>query len=114
MRAKLVKENISFNRAETEDAVKKKLFPKVLKAVKRLINSVWTVEYRLLGDNKVEILKFGRDDEEGYEREHELPKGDITEDDDRIARSLNIWSSDDLGPVHSYTIANPKHIFSYR
>lgn len=115
MRAKLVKENISFQRSESDDAIKKKLFPKILKATQRAISSVWTIEYRLLGDDKVEILKYGRDDPEGYEREGELPKGKIEEDKDRNAVSLMVWNPDssNLLGIDIYTIANPKHIFSY-
>ena len=115
MRAKLVNENISFHRAESDDSIKKKLFSKTLKAVERAISSVWTIEYRLLGDNKVEILSYGRDDPEGYEREGELPKGKMIEDKKRNAVSLMVWNPDssNLLGIDTYTIANPKHVFSY-
>lgn len=82
------------------------------KAVERLINSVWTIEYKTLGKNKIKLIKYGRDDPEGYKREGELPSGQIIEDKDRIARQLLIKDENYKDVI--YKIVNPKHIFSYR
>lgn len=80
---------------------------KNLKAVKRIIGSVWTVEYKLVDKDKVEIIKYTREDEEGYRREDQLPTGFMTETEERIVVNLVVAGT-------AYTIVNPKHIFDYK
>ena len=53
-----------------------------LKATQRLIDSVWTLTYKII-DGKVEILEHNRTDPEGYEKEGELPNFNLLEGNDR-------------------------------
>lgn len=91
-----------------------------MKATKRLIDSVWTIEYNVISENEVEITHFSRTDEEGYRRERELPQGVIIEAEHRTAVELIVrdkfdsfeWVNKDNAD-HIYKIINPKHIFDY-
>ena len=60
----------------------------MMKATKRLITSVWTVEFEKVSDGKVKILNYSRNDSEGYEREKELPNGELIETEGRIVTHL--------------------------
>jgi hypothetical protein len=91
-----------------------------MKATHRLIDSVWTVEYKHVSIHDVEIIKYSRSDPEGYKREQELPQATIIEDEKRIVHTLLV--RDEFHPFewvnlnnfdHSYTVVNPKHIFDY-
>ena len=97
-----------------------------MKATKRLIDSVWTVEYNILSPTEVEILKFSREDPEGYEKERQLPQCGIIEDKGKDGYSRTFVGLvvrdkfDSFGPWvnkqncdHEYTVVNPKHIFDY-
>jgi hypothetical protein len=90
----------------------------ILKATTRLINSVWTLTYQLI-DGKVKVLRYTRDDAEGYEREQELPRCSTIENPQgRILTHVRIgkyepfkyWATD-KDPI--YEVLNPGHIFSY-
>lgn len=59
-----------------------------MKATERLIDSVWTLEYNILPNGKVEILKYSREDIEGYENEKNLPRLNLQEDDKRIVTGV--------------------------
>ena len=91
-----------------------------MKATKRLIDSVWTVEFNILNENEVEILKYSREDPEGYEKERELPQHRLVEDENRTAVELLIrdkydafeWVNEE-NCDHRYKVTNPKHIFDY-
>jgi hypothetical protein len=80
---------------------------KTLKAVRRIINSVWTLEYKLEPDQLLEIVRYSREDVDGYNREHELPKMTLIEDGNRIVHYVEIAGK-------RYTVVNPAHIFSYK
>jgi hypothetical protein len=92
-----------------------------MKATKRLIDSVWTVEFHQVSETEVEILKYSREDPEGYEHERELPQCRIVENADRTAVALLIrdkfdsftWC-DESNCNHRFIIKNPKHIFDYK
>lgn len=92
-----------------------------MKATERLIDSVWTVEYKVVNENEVEILKFSRDDADGYRNEKNYPQCTIFEDDKRYAIELLIRNKyDQFGSFvnkvncdRCYKIINPKHIFNY-
>ena len=77
-----------------------------IKAIKRLIDSVWTVTADISG-NTATIKAYSRDDEDGYRLEHSLPQGRLIEGEGRIVEGLEI---DD----ETYTVNNPQHVFSYR
>ena len=89
----------------------------VQKGVKRLINSVWTVEFVPTRDGVV-IIKYDRKDPEGYDREKELPQANLLEDDSRTVTGLVISdpksaSFQDNKNTDTFEVLNPKHIFSY-
>jgi len=77
-----------------------------IKAIERLINSVWTVTADISGDTAT-IKAYSRDDEEGYRLEHSLPQGRLIEGEGRIVEGLVIDGE-------TYTVSNPQFIFSYR
>lgn len=91
-----------------------------MKATKRLLDSVWTVEYTHASPNDIVISKIGGNDQEGYDKESILPQCEIIETPDRTVVGLlfrkeykpfewvNFENCDKL-----YTVVNPKHIFAY-
>ena len=83
-----------------------------MKATKRLIDSVWTVEYTLNENGTATIHNYSRHDPEGYERERQLPKGWLKEDDDRTVTALFLKESKDTEAIE-YPVTNQKHIFDY-
>lgn len=80
---------------------------KNLKAIHRIISSVWTIEYKHVTSTEVEIIRYSRDDDDGYTFEMELPEGDIIENPDRIVIGIEVSNQE-------FIVTNPKHIFSYR
>ena len=76
-------------------------------AVNRIIDSIWTLEYALFNDT-IYIFYHGRDKQEGYNREAELPKFTLIEsnDDTRTVVSAIIDGT-------KYVVLNPQHVFSY-
>ena len=94
-----------------------------MKATLRLIDSVWTAEFEVINktEKTVRLIKFSRDDSEGYEKERELPQCTIVETEGRIATELLVRDKympfggwvDSSDCDRKYTIINPKHIFSY-
>jgi len=91
-----------------------------MKATKRLISSVWTVEYVILNKDQVLILNYSREDPEGYAREHELPQCELEQAEGRIVTHLLIRPYKSFGWVDRknatevYQVMNPKHIFDYK
>lgn len=92
-----------------------------MKATNRLIDSVWTVEFNVISDTEVEILKFTREDIEGYEKEKQLPQCAVIEGDKRTFEKLLVRNSyDQFGRVNKdncdneYTVVNPRYIFNYK
>lgn len=91
-----------------------------MKATKRLIDAVWTVEFEIVSEGKIRILNYSRDDPEGYQREKELPQCELKEANDRIATHLwlkpyksNEWVTKD-NVTEIYEVVNPQFIFSYK
>lgn len=80
---------------------------RTFKAVKCLISSVWTLEYRQTEPGKVEIVRYSRDDDEGYQRKHELPSVRLVEDDHRTVLRAIIGGVD-------HEVTNPQYIFDYQ
>lgn len=76
------------------------------KASHRLIDSVWTVTFRKIGQYSVEVFAYNRQDEDGYKFEGLLPKVTMVENDERVLEYLEINGV-------RYIVENPKHIFSY-
>ncbi|MCQ4138789.1 hypothetical protein [Chryseobacterium sp. EO14] len=91
-----------------------------MKATKRLITSVWTVEFEKVSEGKVKILNYSRNDSEGYEREKELLQGELIETENRIVTHLCLKPYDafdrwvnEKNTTEIYEVVNPKFIFSY-
>ncbi|WGH49727.1 hypothetical protein [Alishewanella phage vB_AspM_Slickus01] len=74
-------------------------------AVKRLIDSVWTLGFRII-DGKVEIISHDSDNSIGYQHEKDLPKFQLNEDPSRIVQGVTIgyWY---------FEVVNPQYVFSY-
>ena len=88
-------------------------------ATERLIDSVWTIEYKVLNDNEVEILSYNRENPIGYEQERTLNRGGLVETKDRLVTHLIIEPYEPFkswvnGNGKKYTVVNSKYIFSYR
>ena len=81
----------------------------VFKAVKRIIDSVWTIEYQRINDDEVKIIRYSRNDTEGYENEKNLTKGHLIESDDK---SRTVVSANINGVINK--VINPAYIFSYQ
>ena len=87
-----------------------------MKATKRLIDSVWTLEYVINDNNTITIVRHDRDDEEGILREKELPRFKIIEGEGRKALKVIIQDykspfchlANDSEPHNSYDVANIK------
>lgn len=92
-----------------------------MKATHRLIDSVWTVEYNIVSPTEVEILRFSREDPEGYQKERELPQCQVVENEKRDFVGLLVRDKFDsfewvnLGNCdHQYVVVNVKHVFDYK
>ncbi len=91
-----------------------------MKATHRLIDSVWTVEFNEVSPTEVEIIRYSREDPEGYYRERELPQCTVVEAEGRIFTELMMrdkfhpfgWVNGD-NCDRTYKVVNPKHVFDY-
>lgn len=88
-------------------------------ATQRLINSVWTVGYKVINENKVEILSYSRENPIGYKQEKTLNRGGLIETDKRIVTHLIIEPYEPFkswvnGSGKKYEVINPKYIFDYK
>jgi len=81
-----------------------------MKATNRILDSVWTLTYTTINNHTIEILNYNRDDSEGYEKESELPKCVLIENEKREVIFVKILED---GIITIYEVNNPKHIFSY-
>lgn len=89
-------------------------------ATQRLIDSVWTISYKITNEakNEIEILSYNRSNPIGYEQERTLNRVNVIEDDKRTVTSIFIepyesskyWASSN---GKKYNVINPKHIFDY-
>jgi hypothetical protein len=91
-----------------------------MKATQRLIDSVWTVEFNILNENEVEIIRYSRNDKEGYDNEQTLPQCGIIEDEKRNIVGLLVRDEFDAynwvnegNCDKNYKVKNSKHVFSY-
>lgn len=91
-----------------------------MKATKRLISSVWTLEYEITEEGKMHIQNYSRNDPEGYEQESELQQCTLIETDDRIVVEVLLRPFHPFGWVtvenatQRYEVENPKYIFNYQ
>lgn len=86
-----------------------------MKAVKRNISAVWTLDYEII-NGKVLINNYSRDDDEGYVQEKTLPKMRLTEKKDRTVTHVTFYSpaytrdSEEMG--NCFEVINSKHILT--
>lgn len=90
----------------------------ILYATERLIDSVWTLEYELINDDQIKIISFNRDNPIGYEKETELPRVRLVEDDKRTVLSAYFEPYAKFKYLASptgkqYEVVNPRYIFKY-
>ena len=90
----------------------------ILYATERLIDSVWTLEYELINDDQIKIISFNRDNPIGYEKEAELPRVRLVEDNERIVLSAYFEPYGKFKYLASpngkkIEVVNPQYIFSY-
>lgn len=83
-----------------------------LKAVQRIIDSVWTVEYLVKG-GKAYVLKLSREDKEGHLLEEKLNQFIPVEDNNRNLTHLSIWDPEKFKEIQYLEVSNSQHIFSY-
>ncbi len=92
-----------------------------MKATKRLIDSVWTLEYERIGDTKARIIRYSREDPEGYDKEKELPQCTLVEGENRIV--THVLLREKYEPYEWVNkgncdfvleVVNPLYIFSYK
>lgn len=90
-----------------------------MKATKRLLRSVWTLEYEITDEGKMRILNYSRDDREGYDREQELLQCALIETDQRIVVEVLLrpyepfeWVTVE-NATQRYEVENPQHVFTY-
>lgn len=86
-------------------------------ATQRLIDSVWTVAFVRV-DGGVEVLAFSRNLVNGYKNEHELPRMNFVEDEERTVTELHLEPYRDFvyaatQPTERLKVVNPKNIFAY-
>lgn len=75
-------------------------------ATNRLIDSVWTLGYEVIGE-EIKIISYDRDNEIGYMQESTLPIANkIIENEDRIVQSVVINGEE-------FNVVNKGHVFSY-
>jgi len=86
-----------------------------MKAANRILNSVWTLEYECHDDDTITIINYGRDDDEGYQRERDLLRCRVYEDEGRIVREVEFaeYAPFRFDSQGIYKVRNPQHVFSY-
>lgn len=91
-----------------------------MKATKRLIDTVWTLEYEIVDENCIKILSYTNQDKEGYEKEKQLPRCELEETKDRIVTGVWIKSFVPFEytmvkdkKAKKYQVTNPRFVFNY-
>ncbi|GGH55637.1 hypothetical protein GCM10007423_63380 [Dyadobacter endophyticus] len=90
-----------------------------MKATIKLISSVWTLEFEMVSEGEIKILRYSRDDPEGYEKEDQFPRLMIDEDAQRTVWGVYLMPFDpfkcwaNISESVYFKVVNPAHIFSY-
>lgn len=91
-----------------------------MKATRRIMDAVWTLEYRVEDHENITVLSYDHKDREGYDKERELPDVQLVEDANRVVREVWLWEKHDPmrsatseEPDYVYAVANPGHVFSW-
>ncbi|WP_396146039.1 hypothetical protein [Flavobacterium sp.] len=91
-----------------------------MKATKRLIDSVWTLEYEIVNENCIKILHYDNQDAEGYQKEKQLPRCELEETKDRTVTVVWIkpyvpfeYTMVKDHNARKYEVINPQFVFSY-
>ena len=61
-----------------------------MKATIKLISSIWTLEFEMVSADEIKILRYSRDDPEGYEKEDQFPRLMIDEDAERTVLGVSL------------------------
>jgi hypothetical protein len=85
-----------------------------------LINKIWTLEYKQVSPNEIEIVSFSRDNPRGFKEYRENELCDLAETEDRTITYVDFapfdnfkcWA-DETNTARTCKVANPKHIFDY-
>lgn len=91
--------------------------PKTETLVKRLIDSVWTLEIERV-EGGVKILSHTRDRYVSPKEEKEALKFRLIEDDNRKVLEVCVFDKGhsiggDSQPIEHLKVVNPQHVFSY-
>ena len=85
-------------------------------ATKRLIDSVWTATFAVVGEGKAYLITYDRENPVGYEKEKELLRCALGEDDSREVRTIKLMlmkNSWDVEREDYFEVVNHRHVFSY-
>jgi hypothetical protein len=91
-----------------------------MKATKRLIDAVWTLEYEIVDDKTIKIIQYNSSDPEGYQKEKQLPRCELEETKDRTV--ISVWIKPYVPfeyamvkdhKAKKYEVVNPQFVFSY-
>lgn len=87
-------------------------------AVHRLIDSVWTMQFRM-EQNGITIIAYDRTIEFGYENEKSLPRVVLHEKSNRTVTGISLYKAGNPFEViekdldGTFEVLNPQFIFSY-
>ena len=83
-------------------------------ATKRLLDSVWTLEYEQV-QGGIKIISYSRDNNYGYDHENELERCRPVEDKNRTVTDVQFAEYDPFNfePERIEKVVNPKYIFDY-
>lgn len=87
-------------------------------ATKRLLDSVWTLEFYELPDHRIEIISHSRENQKGYDLEGSVSQFKLIEDNNRTVIGVQFAKPDPFkfepGPAPiTYIVTNPNNIFGY-
>ncbi len=93
----------------------------IKKATQRRIDTVWTLEYLENDNGTISVIRYSREDPEGYEKEKELQRCSVVEGERRKALSVMFtdyknftYHATNENKTSHKTIANQKNIFAYK
>lgn len=79
-------------------------------ATHRILDSVWTLVYKIIDDGSIEVLSHNRGNLVGYVLEKTLPKFMQKEEGKRHMVSVEIKEGE---TVREFKVTNPKNVFMY-
>lgn len=82
-------------------------------AVRRILDTVWTLEFIVNKDNTIQILGHEKGFHGTSEDEKQLPTYRLEESEGRIVQTVVISQHRDKKEETRYTVSNPLFVFSY-